>query len=336
MNKSSLRTALEMITEGAQAQVAEVLKPEALAKSAEASPWMKSKTVQGYGIGRRFSGGHRMNELALKVYVEKKKPKSDLGREMVPSKIKLSDLGHHIETDVEEIGKIEKELDTGLHRPAFPGCGLGHVDVTVGTFGALVRKVGDKSKLYILSNSHVLADEGVASLGDKIIQPGAHDGGSAPADVIATLDEFIPFDFGSAFTNLVDAAIAKVKKKSQVISRVSTIGVPPSGVGVARVGTKVKKVGRTTGLTHGEVLDTDFKTQLRYKKPGGGTGIARFRDQVLCTRYTAGGDSGSIILHEENNKALGLHFAGSASSSIFNKIQNVIVALDIEIVTDDI
>jgi hypothetical protein len=53
------------------------------------------------------------------------------------------------------------ELDTQRHRPAFPGCGLGHTDVTVGTFGCLVRKKGDPNNLYILSNSHVLANEGI-------------------------------------------------------------------------------------------------------------------------------------------------------------------------------
>jgi hypothetical protein len=57
---------------------------------------------------------------------------------------------------------------------AVPGSGLGHPDVTVGTFGCLVRKAGDEG-LFILSNSHVLANEGLARIGDPIVQPGAHD-----------------------------------------------------------------------------------------------------------------------------------------------------------------
>jgi len=41
--------------------------------------------------------------------------------------------------------------------------------------------------LYILSNSHVLADEGTGAVGDRVIQPGKYDGGAAPGDVIAEL-----------------------------------------------------------------------------------------------------------------------------------------------------
>lgn len=334
MKKSDLRTALEMITEGEKASVAEAMMTESVARYQEEKRWTTNRKIQGFGIGRRLTDGERQGDMALKVYVEKKLPKAELGDKLVPKKIDISGIAGEIETDVEEIGKVEIELDTQRHRPAFPGCGLGHVEITVGTFGCLVRKKHDPNKLFILSNSHVLANEGLGEKGDLIIQPGDFDGGVAPADVIAELSEFIPFDFGQGFTNLVDAAIAKVKRKSDVVSSINVIGTPPGEPGIARVGSPVKKVGRTTGFTHGEVVDVDFKTSIPYKKPGGGKGYVRFKDQVLCTRYTAGGDSGSAVLHRDTNKILGLHYAGSTSSSIFNKIGNVLDALNIEIVTE--
>ncbi len=327
---------MEMITEGKYAPVAKTLLSEAVATHELTLPWRSSPQIQGYGVSHRQTSGDRLKDLALKVYVDKKKPKHILGDQLVPPKIKIPELGITVETDVEEIGSIELELDTARHRPAFPGCGLGHVDVTVGTFGCLVQKKGDSSKLYILSNSHILANEGLASIGDNIIQPGDYDGGNAPNDVIAKLAEFVPFDFNVSAENHVDAAIARVIRKNQVISKIAVIGVPPSDVGVARIGTRVKKTGRTTGFTLGEVLDTDFKTTLKYKKTKTTEGEVKFADQVLCTRYTAGGDSGSIVLHETTNKILGLHFAGSPSTSIFNKIHHVINELDIEIVTRDL
>jgi len=37
------------------------------------------------------------------------------------------------------------------------------------------------------------------------------------------------------------------------------------------------------------------------------------RDQVLCTRYTAGGDSGAAVFNS-NNQIVGLHFAGTPST----------------------
>ena len=60
-----------------------------------------------------------------------------------------------------------------------------------------------------------------------------------------------------------------------------------------------------------------------------------FRDQVLCTRYSAGGDSSWAVLNMKK-EVVGLHFAGSASSSIFNRIGHVLDALKIEVVTSKI
>jgi len=74
---------------------------------------------------------------------------------------------------------------------------------------------------------------------------------------------------------------------------------------------------------------------LNYKKPGGGSGRVGLQDLVLCTRFTDGGDSGSAVL-DMNKRIVGLHFAGSPSSSIFNKINNVLTQLDIDVVTSKI
>jgi hypothetical protein len=218
-------------------------------------------------------------------------------------------------------------------RPAIPGFGLGHLNVTVGTFGCLVRKRGNPAALYILSNSHVLADEGVGQIGDKIIQPGDADGGASPADVIAELAEWAPFQFtATGYPNLVDAAIAKVKQARLVTSAVRLIGVPKGTSRTVRRGMRVQKTGRTTDYTTGVIKDINYRLALTYKKPGGGSGRVGLRDQVLCTRYTAGGDSGSAVFNS-SGKIVGLHFAGSPSTSIFNRIENVLAALDIEVVT---
>ena len=76
------------------------------------------------------------------------------------------------------------------------------------------------------------------------------------------------------------------------------------------------------------MLTIDFF--LEYKRPGGGKGRVGFRDQVLCTRYTASGDSGSVVLNDRE-RIVGLHFAGSPSTSIFNRINHVFQLLDIEL-----
>lgn len=323
---------LDMLTEGAAAPAA----VESVAAAAEtlhkaAKPWTEGKGIQGIGVGEKITDGEQLKQVVLKVYVDQKRPKSQLDNP-VPPKVRMPGLDEQVETDVEEIGRMDKEPNTARVRPAVPGFGLGHVKITVGTFGCLVRKKGEKKALYILSNSHVLADEGTGQIGDHIIQPGDHDGGKA-ADVIAELAAWAPFQFTTAgYPNLVDAAIAKVKKAADVTSAVRLIGVPKGTSNVVRRGMRVQKTGRTTDYTIGVIKDINYRLALRYKKPGGGTGRVGLADQVLCTRYTAGGDSGSAVFNM-SGKVVGLHFAGSPSTSVFNRIEHVLTALDIELVT---
>jgi hypothetical protein len=303
-------------------------------QAAAAAPpqnWASHPNIQGFGIAERITQGQKLKDVALKVYVERKLPAGKLDSP-VPKQVMLPGMSEPVDTDVQEIGKVVLEANTSRHRPAMPGCGLGHFEVTAGTFGCLVRKKG-KPELYILSNSHVLANSGTGKAGDVILQSAMFDGGVQPADVLCQLTEWVPFKFGdNTYDNLVDAAIAQVKP-ADVTSKVNLIGVPPKGVGtVVRRGMKVKKVGRTTDLTSGEITDVDFRTSLPYPMPGGGEGNVGMRDQVLCTRFTAGGDSGAAVFNT-NNQIVGLHFAGTPSTSIFNRITNVLDALGLEVVT---
>ena len=63
----------------------------------------------------------------------------------------------------------------------------------------------------------------------------------------------------------------------------------------------------------------------------GGGRVARFRDQIITTAMSAGGDSGSII-SDRDNKAVGLLYAGSPVATILNQIQHVRTLLQIEVV----
>jgi len=47
--------------------------------------------------------------------------------------------------------------------------------------------------------------------------------------------------------------------------------------------------------------------------------VARFARQILTTRMSAGGDSGSLVL-DLNERAVGLLFAGSPSVTVLNNI----------------
>jgi len=217
-----------------------------------------------------------------------------------------------------------------------------------------------EGELFILSNNHVLADTNLGKVGDPIIQPGKYDGGTL-ADQIATLEEFVPIDFGTSPTtcplaeaveqllnaiargvgsshrvvsyqesggeNRVDAALARPLSLDLVERRILNIGVP-KGSREATLGTNIKKSGRTTGFTTGRITQIDATVQVSY----GSAGVATFTDQFVAGAMSAGGDSGSAILDEEDY-VVGLLFAGSENTTILNPIQFVLDALGITIAT---
>ena len=305
--------------------------------------------VVATGVGYKISKGQRTGQMSIICSVEEKKPISALSSaDLVPKEI------DSMPTDVVHIGKVRALAHTGRFRPAPGGVSIGHVDITAGTLGCLVRKNG---QTFILSNNHVLANSNAARVGDPILQPGPLDGGRLPQDQIATLAQFVPIEFpdqpggGScasgaasflnatsglfrqqtrfktvvpqAADNLVDCAIAGPLNDADVINEILDIGAI-TGVGVAALGMAVQKNGRTTEFTTGEILQVDVTVNVDYREAG----VARFTDQLLATPMSAGGDSGSAVLNNDK-EIVGLLFAGSDSSTIINPIQAVFSALGV-------
>jgi len=56
--------------------------------------------------------------------------------------------------------------------------------------------------------------------------------------------------------------------------------------------------------------------------------LAQFSDQLLAGPMSQGGDSGSAVL-DNNNRLVGLLFAGSENSTIINRIEHVFSALSL-------
>ncbi len=306
--------------------------------------------VVATGIGYKVSAGKRTEELSIICSVETKKKKQALSeRELVPTAIQ------GITTDVYPTGLLYAFQDpTGRFRPAPGGVSVGHELITAGTLGCWVKK---NDKLVILSNNHVLANSNDANIGDNILQPGPYDGGSVVNDLIATLSEFIPIEFSEtvnpcnfanglasflnslakligsksrmksirtqAAENLVDCAIAEPIDPNDVKNEILNIG-NVLGVEEGTLGMAVKKSGRTTGFTTGTIQQIDVTSQVSY----GSNKVATFVDQLMAGAMSQGGDSGSAVL-DDNNKIVGLLFAGSSNSTIINRIQNVFQLLNV-------
>jgi len=89
---------------------------------------------------------------------------------------------------------------------------------------------------------------------------------------------------------------------------------------------RVVKSGRTTGFTTGVIEQVDVTVDVGY----GAGRVARFTDQVMAGAMSQGGDSGSAVLDEEH-RIVGLLFAGSENTTVINRIEHVLAALEIEL-----
>jgi hypothetical protein len=223
------------------------------------------------------------------------------------------------ESDIRYIGRITKRaggVDPVLpwhrtrQRPLLIGSSIGHVAITAGTLGAfaLHRKT---QKPVVLSNNHVLANEDAAKIGDVILQPGAFDGGTRRRDRVGALLDFVPLK--SQGDNLVDAAIAAIDPEIRFDARTLTGMGELQGLreNMLEPGDTVAKVGRTTGATRGIVTVIELDdVVVTYER-----GDLSFDRQIEIEStgddpFSAGGDSGSVII-DENGFACALLFAGS-------------------------
>ena len=214
------------------------------------------------------------------------------------------------------------------------GVSTGHPDITAGTIGASVRDAA--GNVYALSNNHIYANTNQATIGDAVIQPGPFDGGAVPSDAIGNLWDFEPIVFGGVL-NTIDAAIAQSSTGDLGNATPSDgYGTPKSSTIAAFVNQKVKKYGRTTGQTSGSVQGIGFTVDVSY----GDDGVARFVDQIIIGpgSFSAGGDSGSLIVDDskgkgkgDNGRPVGLLFAGSFFVTIANPIYAVLDRFDVTI-----
>lgn len=278
---------------------------------------LSRSNVVGVGIGEKIKGGFSQGRLCLKIYVEKKLAIQSLSKkEILPQEIA------RVETDVEEVGKIVALGNSERYRPAPGGVSIGHYKITAGTLGCLVK---DKKsgKVLILSNNHVLANSNKAKKGDPILQPGPYDGGKKPKDLIGYLENWIEINFKKE-ANLVDAALARPKNTGDVQPEIVLIG-SPQGLTKAKIGMPIQKSGRTTGYTTGKVKDISASVKVNYDNQ-----TALFRNQILTTNMSQGGDSGSLVL-DMKARAVGLLFAGSEQVTILNPISAVLNLLNVDL-----
>jgi hypothetical protein len=214
----------------------------------------------------------------------------------------------------------------------------GHI--IVGTLGCFVT-LGNKAK-GILSNNHVVAGENRGIKGkDRILQPGT--GSVTTQEVVGLLSDFVTLQqspsgatlaAGNVVLNDVDAGIVELNGKNGTVSQgylPTRKLAAPNGIAQAQPGDKVFKVGRTTGLTRGEITQVPVVVGPIPYAPG----PCWFRRAIVIegqngTLFSDHGDSGSAVVRDDG-KIVGLLFAGNGQQTYVCPIDTILKNLNCSI-----
>ena len=215
-----------------------------------------------------------------------------------------------------------------------------------GTFGALVDSDGD---LMALSNNHVFAACNHVIVGQPILSPSSSDARpNVPAPrQLCRHARIVELRSGTpALVPLMssDAATASVPNDDTVTSwqgDVSSGFDTPSMTVPPTYGQRVKKVGRTTGVTFGVVESLIFAPMPLPYKTRYFTATVWFTN-VWSVRADEGdhfalpGDSGSLVVTEGGEAAVGLLFAcsGKGDYGFIAPIQTVLSDLNLSLVSN--
>ena len=288
--------------------------------------------VTGVGVGYKYVGGQRTDEVAIQVFVENKR---DVAKgQAIPREV------DGVRTDVIEreivlhtlrvpVADVELQADTGRYDPLQGGISIGPCRaiggyVYTGTLGAIVRDNASGATM-MLSNFHVMCVDSGWTVGDTMAQPSRVDTGACPGDIVGTLER-------AQLTNAVDAAVARHTARGTKCSIVDIGDV--AGTATATLGMAVRKRGRTTGLTYGTVDTISLTVNVDY---GPSLGTVTLNNQIGVAVDTAQskqfgnkGDSGSVVVDGSRN-VVGLHFAGSTDGTfgVANQIAQVLAALNV-------
>ena len=278
--------------------------------------------VLGVGVAENIVGGRPTGQAALLMLVDNL-ANSDAG---LPSR---SSRG--VPIIYEEVGEIRANAGfQAKYRPVQGGVSIAPcARAYSGTLGCVVSSNGVK---YILSNNHVLADVNSLAAGATISQQSTQDGGACPADVIATLSQFVPIVIGGVST--VDAAIAAISAGVNVDARImrdnGAVEKLVAPVTAPVLNLAVQKSGRTTGYTRAATIKAIGVTLTVNM---GAAGLSTFNNVFTSQRvsglFSDAGDSGSLITTDPSNQPVGLLFAGDSAQKLTyaNRMSDVLTAL---------
>ena len=206
-----------------------------------------------------------------------------------------------------------------------------------GTLGSLIQVGGVDGEKRILSNYHVfeadIVNGGngiVATTGDFIIQPGLIDVSCTEGNAqnVATLVVTSSLPGSNVDASSANVISGMVDENGAILE----VGTISSSTVAATLSQRVKKSGRTTGLTRSRVDGLNASVRVTYSNEcAGGTAFTKtFTGQIILrnrgSKFIAGGDSGSLMVEDVDTDpgAVGLLYAGSSQIAVANPIDEVL------------
>lgn len=278
--------------------------------------------ISSIGVGAKEVGGDVTFDMAYRIYVEQKLPNDDL-----PAAWRIPERIRGINTDVLPRSSTEMLTDDGKYRPLKGGSQIknqfveGDNDLLGGTLGCLVRFDSPLQEICALSCEHVMM-AGQAGLQVIVGQPRfVVSCCCCTYNQIGKVVNYEKNDKVDCAVAVLDQDIALEVSSRNTLNDVVDIGTL-TGVAQAVCFEAVKKRGRTTQLTTGQVVDIIFENSQILVHPTGGN--PKFADR---------GDSGSVIVNSAD-KVIGLLWATDAATrtkGVGNHIGEVMREMDITI-----
>jgi hypothetical protein len=288
------------------------------AKELFAGGLLGNADVHGVGVGRRRRGGEKTEQYAVVVHVARKLPREQVPADrLVPRELRFTTRdGQQVVVPIDvqqrpvpvpEAGPAALPDLRSRLRPVPGGCSAG-----TGTLGGWVWDTVTGQPV-ALSNEHVFG----SVAGAAVTQPSSGDGGLLPADRIGTVLR----------AGQLDAAIAAPDDPALVDGSVPGTGPAVLEIADATVDMRVRKCGKTTGLTAGVVDLVDYDIGHH------GSGSDLWVDGEDGD-FSAGGDSGALYVEATHPdpaatwlRVVGLHWGGAGDAGVGHHIRAVFADL---------
>jgi hypothetical protein len=305
------------------------------AKGRAAETFFRIPGVTGVGLGGRERDGVPTGELVIKVFVAQKRPPDELTPgETLPSRFEGIGVDVSVLGDVRlEAGPVpeseppgspattDADLDDQDPRPMYGGTRI-QVRLGAGGFGSIGgfwMDTDDPNKVYILTNHHVVTNDGADTPVTNVTRVGQATNSDGPSKCC---DKLVGTFVAGAREPLRDAALIRLDPGMTYLAEIFQIGVvrgtydidPKKDLALAKP-YPVRKYGARTRLTGGHV--TAVNVELPPDK-----GVTFSNGMVIRPNpnpkiknngrvyFGDGGDSGAAIVNVDN-KIVGLHIGGT-------------------------